>query len=179
MNQRLSTKKLVLAGLFLALGLLMPFLTGQIPEIGRSLLPMHIPVLIAGFVLGGPYGLIVGLITPILRSLWLGMPPMFPTAIAMGFELAAYGFFAGLFYRLLPKKTISVYIALIFAMVLGRIVWGAVSWILYGFGETAFSWQFFIGGAYLNAIPGIIVQIILIPILIIALKRARVIENGR
>lgn len=173
-----STKRIVLAGLFLALGLLMPFLTGQIPEIGSSLLPMHIPVLIAGFVLGGPYGLVIGLIVPVLRSAMFGMPPMFPTAVAMSFELAAYGFFTGVFYRLLPKKMISVYIALISAMVLGRIVWGAVSWVLYGFGESAFSWQMFIAGAYLKAIPGIIVQIVLIPILIIALKRARLIENG-
>lgn len=173
-----STKRLVLAGFFLALGLLMPFLTGQIPEIGSSLLPMHIPVLLAGFVLGGPYGLVIGLIVPVLRSAMFGMPPMFPTAVAMSFELAAYGLFTGIFYRLLPKKMISVYISLISAMVLGRIVWGAVSWILYGFGESAFSWQMFIAGAYLKAIPGIIVQIVLIPILIIALRKARLIENG-
>lgn len=89
-----STRDLVLAAFFLALGLLMPFLTAQIPSLGARLLPMHIPVLICGFVLGGPMGLIVGFITPLLRSLLIGMPPMFPTAVAMAFELAAYGLLA-------------------------------------------------------------------------------------
>ncbi|MGI6362987.1 MAG: ECF transporter S component [Bacillota bacterium] len=99
-----TTKKIVLAGLFLALGLLLPSLTGQIPSIGKRLLPMHIPVLLAGFALGGPYGLIVGLITPVLRSALFGMPPLFPNAAAMSFELAAYGLLAGLLYKVLPKQ---------------------------------------------------------------------------
>ena len=120
----LSTKKIVLGGLLLALGLVLPFLTGQIPKIGQMLLPMHLPVLIAGFVLGSPWGLAIGLLTPVLRSLLFGMPPMFPSAVVMGFELAAYGFFSGLFHKLLPQKNIFIYISLILAMVLGRGAWG-------------------------------------------------------
>lgn len=172
-----STKKLVLAGLFLALGLALPFLTGQIPYIGKMLLPMHLPVLIAGFVLGAPWGLAIGLIVPVLRSLLFSMPPMFPAAVAMSFELAGYGFFAGLFYKLLPKKNICIYISLALAMVLGRAVWGAISWVLYGLKNTAFTWQAFAAGAYFNAIPGIILQIVLIPVIIIGLKQARLLEN--
>jgi uncharacterized membrane protein len=85
-----------MAGLFLALGLVMPFLTGQIPSLGNKLLPMHIPVLLCGFVCGGPTGLIVGFILPILRSVLFSMPPMYPMAMSMAFELAVYGFVQGL-----------------------------------------------------------------------------------
>jgi riboflavin transporter FmnP len=166
-----STRDLVLAAFFLALGLLMPFLTAQIPSLGARLLPMHIPVLICGFVLGGPMGLIVGFITPLLRSLLIGMPPMFPTAVAMAFELAAYGLLAGMLY----KKTRSVYPALLIAMVGGRMVWGVVSFILYGLSGSAFTLNMFVAGALINAVPGIIFQIIVIPLIIIALQRARLI----
>ena len=119
-----STKKLVLAALFLALAYLLPFLTGQIPEIGSMLLPMHLPVLICGFVCGWPYGLAVGFIAPLLRSFTLGMPPFFPTAVAMAFELAAYGAITGICYKKLPKKPLFLYVDLLAAMIGGRIVWG-------------------------------------------------------
>jgi riboflavin transporter FmnP len=175
----LSTKKIVLGGLLLALGLVLPFLTGQIPKIGQMLLPMHLPVLIAGFVLGSPWGLAIGLLTPVLRSLLFGMPPMFPSAVVMGFELAAYGFFSGLFHKLLPQKNIFIYISLILAMVLGRGAWGFASWLLYGLDGTPFTWQIFSAGAFINAIPGIVIQIVLIPIIIIGLRKGGLIENGR
>ena len=107
-----SSKELVLSGLFLALGLLLPFITGQIPSIGNKLLPMHIPILLCGFICGKRYGLIVGFITPLLRSLILTMPPLF-IAVTMAFELAAYGFVAGLMYNLLPRKNVNIYLSLI------------------------------------------------------------------
>jgi riboflavin transporter FmnP len=175
--KKLSTKNLVLSGLFLALGLVMPFLTGQIPGIGSKLLPMHIPVLLAGFVCGWPYGLAVGLIVPIFRSMLFGMPPMVPTAAAMAFELAAYGFVSGLLYKLMPKKNAYIYGALIVSMICGRIIWGFASLLLYGLRGNAFTWQMFMAGAFINAIPGIIIQLVIIPIIIIALQRARLIES--
>lgn len=172
-----STMKLALAGLFIALGLVLPFFTGQIPSLGSKLLPMHIPVLLAGFVCGWPYGLAIGFIVPLLRSVLFGMPPMYPTAVAMAFELAVYGFATGFFYKLLPKKNIFVYGTLIISMVCGRIVWGIISWILYGLRGTAFTWQMFAAGSVLNAIPGIIFQIVIIPVIIIALKKGNLIES--
>ena len=177
MKRDSKTTKLVLAAAFLALGLIMPFLTAQIPEIGSKLLPMHIPVLICGFVCGWEYALIVGFVTPLLRSVTFGMPPLFPSAVAMAFELAAYGAFCGILYHLLPKKNSSVYISLIGAMILGRIVWGIVNIPIYGIAGKAYSWQVFIAGALLNSIPGIILQIVLIPLIIISLKKARVMER--
>lgn len=169
-----DTKTLVLAAAFLALGLVLPFLTGQIQGIGNKLLPMHIPVLLCGFICGWQYGLLVGLITPLLRSVLFGMPPMMPTAAAMAFELAAYGAFTGLFYRLLPKSNVSVYVSLIGAMLAGRAVWGLASIVLYGMMGNAFGWQMFVAGGFLNAVPGMILQIVLIPVMIMALRRAKV-----
>ncbi|HEY8350334.1 MAG TPA: ECF transporter S component [Clostridia bacterium] len=171
-----SAVRLVLSGMFLALGLLLPFLTGQIPTVGSMLLPMHIPVLLCGFVCGWPYGLAVGFITPLFRYMLFGMPPM-PNALAMAFELAVYGFCTGLFYKLLPKKNVFVYVALIISMIFGRIIWGIVSLVIYGLSDKAFTWQMFAAGAVVNAIPGIILQVVIIPPIIIALKRGNLLRN--
>lgn len=170
-------KNLVLAALFMALGIVLPFLTGQIPQIGNMLLPMHIPVLLCGFICGWQYGLAVGFATPLLRSMIFGMPVMMPSAIGMAFELAAYGFVTGFLYRKLPKKNYTVYISLLGAMIIGRIVWGMVSVVLYGIQGNSFSVQIFLSGALLNAIPGIILQIILIPAIMIALNKAGVLRH--
>lgn len=169
-----STKKLVNAALMLALGMVLPFLTGQIPSVGSRLLPMHIPALLTGYISGPMYGLLVGFIMPLFRSMIFGMPPMFPTAVAMAFELATYGFIAGLLYRRMNKNTGNIYLSLIIAMVMGRFVWGLVSYVLYGLGESAFTWQIFTAGAFVNALPGILIQIILIPVLVLALKKGKI-----
>lgn len=174
---KMSTKKLVLSGLFLALGLLMPFLTAQIPSVGSRLLPMHIPVLLCGFICGWPYSLAVGFISPIFRSMLFGMPPMVPTAVAMSFELATYGCISGYLYKMLPKNGISILISLVASMIAGRIVWGGVSFFLYGLSDASFTLEMFIAGAVLNAIPGIVIQIIVIPIIVIALSRTNLMED--
>ena len=95
---------MILSALFLALAYVMPFLTGQIPEIGSMLCPMHLPVLLCGFICGPIWGTAVGCIAPLLRSLTLGMPPPFPTALCMAFELAAYGAVTGIMHKMLPRK---------------------------------------------------------------------------
>ena len=111
----LQIRKLTYAALFLALALVLPFLTGQIPQIGSALSPMHIPVLLCGFLVGWPWGLAVGFIAPLLRSVIFGMPVMVPGAVAMAFELAVYGLISGILYRLLPKQKWSIYVTLIVA----------------------------------------------------------------
>lgn len=170
--------KLVFAAMFLALSFVMPFLTGQIPEIGSMLCPMHIPVLLCGFICGWPWGLVVGLIAPLLRSLTLGMPPLFPTALSMAFELAAYGAVAGFMHRILPKKKTSVYGSLLIAMITGRIIWGCAMYIFMGIDGSAFTFSAFITGAFANAIPGIIVQIVLIPVLVMLLENPKISKPG-
>ena len=164
--------KWITSGVCLALCMVLPFLTGQIPQIGKALSPMHIPVLICGLVCGWPYGLVVGLIAPILRSLTFGMPPLFPTASAMAFELAAYGAFSGLLWKCLPKKVWALYAALIGAMLSGRLVWGLAMLLLLGISGSAFTFSAFLAGAFVNAVPGIICHIVLIPPIVLGLNRA-------
>lgn len=171
MNSKTKIYRMVLAAMFLALALLLPFLTGQIREIGNKLCPMHIPVLLCGFFCGPLYGLAVGLIAPLLRFFLFGMPQILPSGLAMSFELAAYGLTAGLLYRFLPKKKLSVYLSLIGAMLVGRVVWGAASFVIYGLRKTVFSWSAFLAGAFVNALPGIILQLVLVPILVLTLER--------
>ena len=163
--------KLILSALFLAMALVLPFLTGQIPEIGSMLCPMHIPALLCGFFCGWPWGLMVGFVAPLLRSITFGMPPMFPVAICMAFELATYGAVAGALYQKLPKKKSSIYAALLAAMVAGRLVWGAARLVCAGLDVSAFGLSAFWAGAITTAIPGIIVQIVLIPLLVMALEK--------
>ncbi len=171
-----STVNMVLAAFFLALCMVLPFLTGQVPAIGSKISPMHIPVLICGFVCGWQWGLAVGFVAPILRSMIFGMPPMMPTAVAMAFEMAAYGAACGLLYARLPKSNGSIYVSLIGAMLIGRLVWGLVSLILYGIMGNTFTMQAFLAGAFLNAVPAIILHIALIPVIIIALRNAKVMK---
>ena len=171
MSQRNEVKRMTLAAMFLALAFVMPFLTGQIQQIGNMLCPMHIPVLLCGFFCGAPWGLAVGLIAPVLRSFALGMPQMFPTAICMAFELGTYGLIAGMLHKILPKKKVYVYISLLSAMVAGRIVWGIAMFACMGFDASKFGMAAFVAGAVTTAIPGIIVQIVLIPLLVIVLEK--------
>ncbi len=171
MKRKNDIMKLTLSAMFLALAFVMPFLTIQIQQIGSMLCPMHIPVLLCGFFCGGPWGLIVGFLAPILRSFTLGMPPMFPTAFCMAFELATYGFVAGWLHSKLPKKKINVYISLLCAMVIGRLVWGMAMFGCMGFDASKFGLSAFLTGAVLTAVPGIILQIVLIPVLTIVIER--------
>lgn len=171
MKKRMNTKTMVLVAMFLALAIVLPFLTGQIPQIGSMLCPMHIPVLLCGFFCGGPLGFVVGIIAPLLRSILFGMPVMFPKAVCMAFELGAYGMVTGVMHQLLPKKKWMVYISLIIAMLAGRIVWGIAMFACVGFDTGAFGLSAFLAGALTNAIPGIVLQLVLIPILVVTLEK--------
>ena len=167
-----TTKNLALSAMFMAIGFILPFFTGQIPQIGNMLLPMHLPVFLCGLICGWQYGAAVGALLPLMRSVTFGMPPLFPTAAAMALEMAAYGFIAGFVYgRSRWQCIISLYRAIIAAMIGGRIVWGAAQILFLGIGGNAFTWQMFLSGALLKAIPGIIIQLTLIPAIMVALNR--------
>ena len=184
-KQSRGIRKLVLSAMFMAIGLVLPFITGQIQQVGNMLLPMHIPVLLCGLICGWQYGAVVGFILPLLRYVLFGMPPIFPTGVSMTFELAAYGAVIGLIMQQLSKKNtvgtgkkyvLNLYLALIGAMLAGRIVWGLVRFILARATIQPFTLEMFMAGAFLTAVPGIIVQLILIPGIMAALKRAGVLN---
>ena len=166
-------KKLVYSAMCLALCLVLPFLTGQIPQVGSMLLPMHIPVLLCGFLCGGGWGAAVGFTAPLLRHLIFSMPPM-PGCISMAFELAAYGLVTGLLYKRLGRGMKNLYISLMCAMVLGRVVWGIAQMTIMGMNGGSFPLSAFVAGAVTSAIPGIVLQLVLVPLLVRALEKARV-----
>ena len=165
-------KKLVYSAMCLALCLVLPFLTGQIPEIGSMLLPMHIPVLLCGFLCGGGWGAVVGFTAPLLRHLIFSMPPM-PGCISMALELAVYGLITGVLYRKLSKGTRNLYISLLCAMVAGRLVWGAAQMVILGLNGGSFPLSAFVAGAVTSAVPGIVLQLVLVPAVVRALEKAR------
>ncbi|MBR5383926.1 MAG: ECF transporter S component [Clostridia bacterium] len=165
-------RKLTYAALYLAIALVLPFITGQIPEISKALSPMHIPVLLCGFMCGWPWGMAVGFIAPLLRGFLFGMPVLFPSGIAMAFELAVYGAMTGYLYSVLPRKKWITYAVLIIAMIAGRLVWGLAHVVIAGFTGSEFTFAAFLAGAVTGVIPGIILHIALIPVLVIAMERA-------
>ena len=170
-------KNLVIAAMLLAVGLVLPFLTGQIQQIGNMLLPMHFPVIFCGLICGWKYGLGVGFILPLLRSVIFGMPVMYPNAFAMAFELAAYGFFVGFLFSHAKWQCIkSLYRCLIMSMLLGRAVWGVVMTVILGLGADGFTLTAFLTSAFINAIPGIIAQLVLIPGIMLALNRTHLVH---
>lgn len=168
---------LVLAAMFLSLCIVLPFLTGQIKEIGNMLLPMHIPVMLCGLICGWQYGAVVGAIAPIMRSALFGMPVMFPNAFAMAFELATYGFVIGFLFNRAKWKCIkSLYRCMLIAMLNGRVVWGIVQICILGLGEGGFTLTMFITSSFLNSIPGIVLQLVLIPSVMLILGKTHMVK---
>lgn len=176
---RNEIRKLTISAMLFALGLVLPFLTGQIPQIGSMLLPMHIPVFLCGLICGWRYGAMVGLLVPVVRSFLFGMPPMFPTAVAMAFELCTYGLVAGFVYFRKGYFCLkSLYEAMVTAMIAGRAVWAGAMTVLMGLNGGVFTFEMFAAGAFLNAIPGIIAQLLLIPAVMVALGKTKLIPFG-
>lgn len=177
---RKNLKNLIVSAVFLALGLVLPFFTAQIPEIGNMLLPMHLPVFLCGLICGYKYGAATGFVLPLMRALIFGMPPIYPVGIAMAFELMVYGLVSGLIYdKFREQNVLRLYITLLAAMTAGRIVWGLVMALLLGIGGQSFTLQMFVAGAFLNALPGIIVQLMLIPTIMLTLDRAEIVNFKR
>ncbi len=174
MNSRTKTTNIVIAGLLIAIGVIVPSIFHSVGIAGNIFLPMHIPVLLGGFLLTPIYALLVGIVTPILNSLLTGMPALFPIAIIMVFELGTYGFVASYFYR---KSKMPVILSLILSMILGRVVAGMVVYILaMAFTTVQMKPLLFIQGSVTLGLPGIIIQIILIPIIMLAINKYKIID---
>lgn len=172
--KKFKTKKLVLSALFLSLGVVLPFFTAQLKEIGDTLLPMHIPVMLCGLICGWHYGLAVGFILPFLRSFLFGMPPMYPNAVWMALEMAVYGLVIGYMYSRKQNYSLRwLYISLVTAMLSGRIAWGIAKALLLGIKGSSFTFTAFIIGGFVDAMPGIVLQLLLIPTIMLILNKLR------
>lgn len=168
-----KTHRLATAAMFLAIAYVLPFITGNIPELGERFCLLHIPAFLCGYVCGGPWGALVGFIAPLLRSFTLGVPVLFPRGVAMAFELATYGFVSGLLYRVFPKRKGYIYTSLLASMTAGRIIRGLVQFMCMGLAGTEFSFSAFWTGTVVTALPGMVIQIALIPVLIIAFEKSK------
>ncbi len=150
--------------MFLAMGTIFPFFTGQVPQIGSMLLPMHIPVFLCAFICGWRYSVPMAVILPLFRSVVFGRPNLYPEAISIAFELGTYALVIGLLYGRVRKQNVwTVYGCMIAAMVIGRVVRGAVQLSLLGLKGMPYTFELFFAGVVMVAIPGIILQLLLIP----------------
>lgn len=172
-----NLKKTVGSAVLLALCMVLPLLTGQVPQIGNMLCPMHIPVLLCGLLFGPTLGGAIGFIAPLLRFAIFSMPPIYPVGISMAFELLAYGAITGVMIKILPKKTPYIYLTLITAMLGGRVVWALVRMLITILGGAPFTFAIFIADGFVNALPGIVLQVLIIPPIVLALKKANLSLN--
>ncbi|MDR1668540.1 MAG: ECF transporter S component [Oscillospiraceae bacterium] len=170
-----SVKKLVYTAILIALGVVLPLTLHAVPNSGQIFLPMHIPVLLSGLICGFPYSLACGVLTPLVSHLVTGMPgPAY--LVPMICELAVYGLTASLLFRLIRTKNvyIRIYIALVGSMVAGRVIYGIMKALIFSAGE--YSMQLWVTSMFVTALPGIAIQLVLIPAAVILLRRARVID---
>lgn len=170
-----NTKKLTASAVCLTLCLLLPFLTGQVPQIGNMLCPMHLPVFLCAFLCGPVWAAGVGFLAPLLRYLLFSAPPLYPLGLAMAPELFTYGLAAGLVYARGDRTVPRLYLSLCAAMAAGRLVWGVARYLLAGLGGSEFSLAMFLSGALLTAWPGILLQLILLPPLVRALEKTKLV----
>lgn len=177
MKRTSNLYRMLVSAILLALGLVLPFLTGQIPAIGSAISPMHIPAFIAGLTCGPVYGAIMAFIMPLLRSVLFGMPPLVPVATPMAFELAAYAAVCGLLYPILMKKLPShlpaMLCALVISMIAGRLVGGAAKAIVMGLNGGSYSFNAFIAAYFTGTAIGAVIHIILVPVVVTALEKAK------
>lgn len=171
---KITTKQITLTALLLALGVVLPQAFHMIPNAGSVILPMHIPVLIAGFAVGPVLGCIDGILTPILSSMIFGMPPA-PYLPSMVCELAVYGLCTGLFNRYIKIENAyaKAYVVLILSMLCGRLTYGVLNALIFRAGN--YSLQVWLTSAFVTGLPGIIIQLVLIPVLIVRLQKANLI----
>lgn len=170
-----SIKKLTLTSVCAALCVVLPIAFHSIPNAGTIFLPMHIPVLICGMICGWPYGLVCGLMGPLLSSAITGMPPvaMLP---AMMVECGAYGAVSGLVLKVLRtgKTYGDLYIALVVAMIAGRVISGIAKALIFSPGLAMSAW---VASSFVTALPGIVIQLVFLPGVVAMLMKAKVIPQ--
>lgn len=169
-TQHRQAIRLTTTALCIALGLLLPtvfhvFGTG----IGTAFLPMHIPVLLCGLLCGWQYGAACGILVPLLSSVLTGMPPIFPMGTSMMVELCAYGVLTGILYQKFHR---NVYVSLVGAMLGGRVIYGLVNAVFMGVAGKPYGFATFLSGAFVTAWPGILLQLVVVPLLVLTLQKS-------
>ena len=177
MNKLSSVKRISISAVCVALCCVLPMAFHSV-GLGGALSPMHIPVLLCGMVCGGLFGTICGILGPILSSVITSMPgaAMLPTMVP---ELIAYGLVTGLMMRYLRtgKNTADLYISLGVAMLVGRIV-GGIAKVLFFLGSgEGYTFALWISSYFVSALPGIICHLILVPVLVLTLTKAKLIPS--
>ena len=172
---KIKIRQMVITSMFIAIGIVLPMAFHSIPKGGNIFLPMHIPVLLCGIICGFPYGLVCGMITPFLSSLLTGMPPA-AFLPSMLFELAAYGTVSSLLMHYIHIKNLfaKIYISLIAAMLFGRVFYGILNALIFSAGN--YSMQIWLSAAFVTALPGVVIQMLIIPAIVVVLQKAKLIE---
>jgi thiamine transporter ThiT len=182
MNRKSGLYSLLVTAILLAVGIVLPFLTGNVQVLGQAISPLHIPVLICGLTCGWCWGMGLGIVLPLLRSVLFGMPPLVPVAIPMAFEMAAYGALCGLLYPMLSKKMSktcwAMLIAMVIAMLAGRLVGGAAKAVVMGIQGNAYTFPAFVTGYFVNTAVGAVIHLIVVPLVVTALEKARLSPLG-
>lgn len=176
-RQDKSLNRLVVTAVLLALGMVLPFLTGQIPTVGQLISPLHIPVFICALTCGWGWAGALGVVLPLLRSVVFGMPPLVAVGIPMAAEMAVYGVVTGLMYRLVRgkmPKVAGMLVAMMIAMVAGRLVGGGVKALVMGLQGAGYSWAAFVAAYFTGTVVGAVIHLILCPIVALALEKAKV-----
>ena len=173
MKARNSVKNMTLTAVCVALCVVLPIAFHSIPDAGSVFLPMHIPVLICGMICGWPYGLICGLMGPLLSSAITGMPPI-AILPAMMIECGTYGMVSGIMLKLVHTRSTygDLYIALVVAMLAGRVLSGIAKALIFMPGMAMTAW---ITASFITALPGILIQLVFLPSVVLTLMKAKVI----
>lgn len=177
-RKTVEVRSIVYAAVCLSLCLALPFLTGNIPEIGQQFAPMHFPVLLCGFLAGPVWGGVVGLTAPILRSFLFSAPLLYPQAIRMAIELMVYGIASGLFYRYLPKKPIGIFTSVLCAQFFGRLAWGIAQYLLSLWDpKCEFYLEMVVTQTVSSSLWGILIQLLILPPIVFAMQKAKYISK--
>ena len=169
------TRNIAYTAICIALAILLPQINKLIPiaNIGAMIAPMHIAALLAGFLCGLPYATIAGLLMPLVAFILTGMPPIYPVGLAMMFELCAYATVTALLYKYTKGK---VFVSLIAGMLAGRVVLGIANTIIFGFAGIPYSMKLFLTSAFVTILPGIIIQLLIIPSIVFGLRKAKLLD---
>lgn len=182
--KRNNLYRMVVTAVLLAVGMVLPFLTGQLQSIGKLISPLHIPAFICGLTCGPWWGAALGLVLPVLRSVVFGMPKLMPTAIAMMFELAAYAAVAGMLYPMMlkalkNKRLAAMLIALVIAMLAGRVAGGVAQAVILGAQGSSYGFGMFVAGYFGSNLVGAAIHLVVVPVVVLALEKAKLSPNQR